>query len=85
MNHILNVYNFFQLTGFLVISIGTTIYTIFDDFSHFITDGYFSPASLLIAIGIIMFVVSIFGCVGAAKESTCMINMVKNVMCNLQR
>lgn len=40
---------------------------------------YFSPAALLVAIGIIIFFVATFGCVGAMKGSTCIINIVRKV------
>jgi len=38
-------------------------------------DHFFSPAALLVAIGIIIFFVSLIGCVGAVKGSTCLVNI----------
>ncbi|XP_017775525.1 PREDICTED: leukocyte surface antigen CD53-like [Nicrophorus vespilloides] len=63
----------FAMIGFLLISVGSTITAIFTDFETFILT-QFSPAALLIAIGVIIFIVSLFGCFGAIKKSTCLIN-----------
>uniref|UniRef100_A0A2H1WHE8 Tetraspanin n=1 Tax=Spodoptera frugiperda TaxID=7108 RepID=A0A2H1WHE8_SPOFR len=65
----------FVLTSALIISVGTTIYAIYHDVSFFLEDRFFSPASFVIAIGIIMLFVSLFGCIGALKESTCLVNI----------
>jgi len=65
----------FSMIGFLLISVGTTIIAIYNDFEIFMEDHFFSPAALLIAIGVLIFLVSIFGCVGAARKSTCLINI----------
>jgi len=65
----------FVLIGFLLISIGTTITFLYNDFSFFMEDHFFSPAALLVAIGIIIFFVSLIGCVGAVKGSTCLVNI----------
>jgi hypothetical protein len=65
-----------QITGILIIGLGTTIQAIYNHFDTFLEDRFFSPANLLIAIGCIIFVVAFFGCCGAARESTCMIMIV---------
>ncbi|XP_026329566.1 CD63 antigen-like [Hyposmocoma kahamanoa] len=65
----------FVLTSALIISVGTTIYAIYYDVSMFLDDKYFSPATFIIVIGIIMLFVSLFGCIGALKESTCLVNI----------
>lgn len=65
----------FVMIGFLLISIGTAITYLYNDFDFFIADHYFSPAALLIAVGIIIFFVSLFGCAGAIKGSVCMVNV----------
>lgn len=54
---------------------GSTIQSIFGDFDHFLDGHFSSPPALLLAIGIILLIVSSFGCVGAIKESTLMINL----------
>uniref|UniRef100_S4NX85 Tetraspanin n=1 Tax=Pararge aegeria TaxID=116150 RepID=S4NX85_9NEOP len=65
----------FVLTSALIISVGTTIYAIYHDVSFFLDSQLFSPATFIIVIGIIMLFVSLFGCVGALKESTCLVNI----------
>nr|CAI5843009.1 unnamed protein product [Callosobruchus analis] len=41
-------------------------------------DHYYSASNLSIAIGFIIFVVALFGCIGALKESVCLINVVSS-------
>jgi hypothetical protein len=67
-----------QITGILIIGLGTTIQAIYNHFDTFLEDRFFSPANLLIAIGCIVFVMAFFGCCGAARESTCMIMIVSS-------
>lgn len=75
IKYMLFVANFmFVLVGFLLISIGTTIKAIYGDFEVFMEDHYYSASKLAIAIGVIIFFVALFGCVGAIKESVCLVN-----------
>ncbi|XP_018564373.1 CD63 antigen-like [Anoplophora glabripennis] len=75
VKYMLFVANFmFVLVGFLLISIGTTIKAIYGDFEVFMENHYYSAAKLAIAIGVIIFFVALFGCVGAVKESVCLVN-----------
>lgn len=67
-----------QLTGILLIVVGTTIYAIHYDYKDFLQERYLTPASLLVALGIITFCIAFFGCCGAVRESTCMIMVVSN-------
>ncbi|XP_043261430.1 CD63 antigen-like [Colletes gigas] len=67
------VNSLFVLTGIMIISVGTTIYAVYEDFSHFLDPSYFSPATLLIVVGILVFIIAFLGCCGALRESTCMV------------
>ncbi|XP_014609299.1 PREDICTED: CD63 antigen-like [Polistes canadensis] len=67
------VNSLFVLTGIMIISVGSTIYAVYEDFSHFLDPKYFSPATLLIVVGILVFIIAFFGCCGALRESTCMV------------
>lgn len=67
------VNSLFVLTGVMIISVGTTIYAVYEDFRHFLDPSYFSPATLLIVVGALVFFIAFFGCCGAIKESTCMV------------
>lgn len=62
-----------QITGIILISVGATVQAVFHDYTHFLTDQFFSVPSFLIAIGIIIFIVAFFGCCGAVRENYCMI------------
>lgn len=59
----------------MIISIGMTIQTIYSDFEVFIDDHFMSPPTLMVAIGVLLLFVSSFGCIGAIKESTMLINI----------
>jgi CD63 antigen len=65
-----------QLTAMLLITVGTTIQTIFGDFSHFLDDNFLSPPTLMVVAGVILLIVALFGCIGALRESTLLINVV---------
>lgn len=66
------------MVGFLLISIGSTINAIYYDFELFMETHHFKPAQLMIAVGVIIFFVAMFGCIGAIKESTMLVNVVSN-------
>lgn len=57
-------------------AVGSTISTIFDDFSIFMDDHFFTPATLMVVIAVCLMCVAITGCVGAIKESTMLVNVV---------
>lgn len=57
-------------------AVGSTITTIFDDFSIFMDDHFFTPATLMVVISICLMLVAITGCIGAVKESTMLVNVV---------
>ena len=65
-----------QITGILIIGVGTTIKAIYSHFDTILEDRFHSPATLLIVIGCIVFIVAFFGCCGAVRESTCMVMVV---------
>ncbi|CAG9759513.1 unnamed protein product [Ceutorhynchus assimilis] len=64
----------FVIVGLLLISIGYTIKSIYSNFEQFMETYYYNPSSLAIIIGIFIFVIALFGCVGAVRESTCLVN-----------
>jgi len=65
----------FGLTALLLMAVGSTISTIFDDFSIFMDDHFFTPASLMVVIAICLMIVAVTGCIGAIKESTMLVNV----------
>jgi hypothetical protein len=76
VKYMLFLINFmFMVAAILLISIGTTIQSIFGTLEIYVDDHFLSPPALVVATGIILLIVAIFGCVGAVKESTAMINI----------
>jgi len=65
----------FLLTSILLITVGTTIQSIYGDFRQFLDSHFMSIPSLLVAVGFVMLVVATFGVVGAFKESTMLTNI----------
>lgn len=65
----------FLLTSVLLITVGTTIQTIYGDFSQFLDNHFMSIPSLLVAVGFVMLIVATFGVIGAFKESTMLTNL----------
>ncbi|KAL4714165.1 hypothetical protein ACJJTC_008519 [Scirpophaga incertulas] len=65
----------FDLSAALIISVGTTIYAKYEDLDFVLEDHFYTPATFVIVIGIIMLFVSLFGSIGALKESTCLVNI----------
>uniref|UniRef100_A0A182U406 Tetraspanin n=1 Tax=Anopheles melas TaxID=34690 RepID=A0A182U406_9DIPT len=70
----------FAVVAAMLLSMAVAIGNLFDDFQNFIDSHFFVPPNLLIAIGIILLVIALFGCVGALKESTAMINIIFDSM-----
>ncbi|XP_076234097.1 uncharacterized protein LOC143179014 [Calliopsis andreniformis] len=64
---------FIQLTGIMIISVGTTIYAVNENFLDSPDLRYLHPATILIVAGILVFVIAFLGCCGALRESTCMV------------
>jgi CD63 antigen len=62
-----------QIAGIVLIIVGAVIQGFFENYSALLDDGFFSAPALLIAVGVIVFIVSFFGCCGAVKENHCMI------------
>uniref|UniRef100_A0A182IPX2 Tetraspanin n=1 Tax=Anopheles atroparvus TaxID=41427 RepID=A0A182IPX2_ANOAO len=65
----------FAIVAAMLLSMAVAIGNLFDDFRSFIDSHFYVPPNLLIAIGVILLVIALFGCVGALKESTVMINL----------
>ncbi|XP_048522365.1 CD63 antigen isoform X2 [Dendroctonus ponderosae] len=62
------------IVGLLLICIGYTIKTIYLNFDEFMETYYYNPSTLAIVIGFFIFIVALFGCIGALKESTFLVN-----------
>lgn len=76
VQYMLFVSNFlFVMIALLLISIGTIIKALYTDFEFFLETNYFSPSDLLIVSGFVIFFIAFFGCWGAMRESTLLVNL----------
>lgn len=70
IQHILLAYNaLFTLTGIILISVGSSVNSIYEEYAEFLESRLFSPSLMIIAVGIVMFGIAIFGVYGAIKLS----------------
>ena len=53
-------------------SVGATVKAYYHEYNRFLDDKYIYASDLLIVIGVIIFIISFFGCCGALKENACM-------------
>ncbi|KAM0731888.1 CD63 antigen [Formica fusca] len=63
----------FAITGIVFISVGTVILVAYSGYNNFMDSWFFAAPVLMIIVGVIVFLVSFFGCCGAVKENHCMI------------
>lgn len=76
VQYMLFISNFlFVMIALLLISIGTIIKAMYTDFEYFLESSYCSPSDLLIICGFIIFFIAFFGCWGAMRESTLLVNI----------
>jgi len=74
VKYLLFIINFcLVITGIVILSVGATVQGVYHGVHGFLDENYFSIPKLLIAIGIIIFIVAFFGCCGAIKENYCMV------------
>ncbi|XP_033230609.1 CD63 antigen-like [Belonocnema kinseyi] len=74
VKYLLFVFNLiFAITGVVLISFGGVILATYHDYSNFVDNWLFAAPVLMIIVGVIVFLVSFFGCCGAVKENHCMI------------
>lgn len=60
-----------------MISVGSTVKNIYNDYATFLENRFFSPSIAIIAVGCLVFVVAVFGCYGAVKLSVAAISVVR--------
>ncbi|XP_014205277.1 CD63 antigen [Copidosoma floridanum] len=74
IKYLLFVLNFlFVITGIVLIAIGSSVTSSYSPYHHLLDGQFFSIPTLLVTIGIIIFVIAFFGCYGAMRENYCMI------------
>ncbi|XP_031349296.1 CD63 antigen-like isoform X1 [Photinus pyralis] len=84
IKYMLCISNFmFVIIGILLIVVGSSVTTLYYKYEVFLESYNFSPAMLLISIGVTMTLVSLFGCVGSWRKSTFLVNLYTLLLCVL--
>lgn len=74
VKYLLFIFNFiFVITGIAILSVGAVIQAEYITYEGLLEQNYYSVPSLLIAIGVIIFIVAFFGCCGSIRENYCMV------------
>ncbi|CAG0885772.1 unnamed protein product [Cyprideis torosa] len=63
----------FVIAGLAVLIVGIVIRAAYNEYFEFVPDGIFTTPRILIAVGLITFVVAFFGCCGAIRDSRWML------------
>ncbi|KAK7070198.1 hypothetical protein SK128_027811 [Halocaridina rubra] len=70
-----------HICGCALIIVGAVIEARYRSYLDFISSSYLSAPCILIAVGVLIFVVGFFGCCGAIKESHCMVVTFAVLLC----
>ncbi|XP_047477072.1 CD63 antigen-like [Penaeus chinensis] len=82
IKYLLFIFNLlFVLSGCTLIIVGAVIEAHYSLYLDFISHSYISAPSILIAVGVLIFVVGFFGCCGAIKENHCMVVTFAVLLC----
>ena len=74
-----NFISFFQISGVALIIVGSVVEVFWRSYLNFLPpSGYLTGPSILIAVGVLVFIVGFFGCCGALKENHCMVVTVSS-------
>ncbi|XP_043665826.1 CD63 antigen-like [Vespula pensylvanica] len=63
----------FAISGIVFISVGAVILVGYSTYNNFVDSWFFAAPVLMIIVGVVVFLVSFFGCCGAIKENHCML------------
>lgn len=82
VKYLLFVFNLlFAISGIVIFTVGILIQQMYYTYQQFIDDKFFSAPMLLIAVGVIIFIVAFFGCCGAIRESNFMLITFAILLC----
>ncbi|CAH1985550.1 unnamed protein product [Acanthoscelides obtectus] len=63
----------FAISGIAILTVGAILHISYSDYTNFVDRSYQYSPIILIAVGVIIFIVAFLGCCGAVKENICMI------------
>lgn len=82
IKYLLFIFNLlFVISGCTLIIVGAVIEAHYSTYLDFISHSYLSAPSILIAVGVLIFIVGFFGCCGAIKENHCMVVTFSVLLC----
>lgn len=74
VKYLMFFFNFiFWLSGVGLIAIGAFIRTNYGEYFSFVDHSFGNVPAVLIAVGVIVFIIGFLGCCGALKENHCMV------------
>ncbi|XP_076328913.1 CD63 antigen-like [Tachypleus tridentatus] len=74
IKYLLFAFNFiFVIMGIVLISVGAVVKIKASEYLDFIPNKFASPPTLIIVVGVIVFIIAFLGCCGAIKENHCMV------------
>jgi CD63 antigen len=71
------VYSCLQLSGIAILVVCAVVEARYNEYDQFLPHGIFSAPSVLIAVGVIIFVIAFLGCCGVLTENNCMVLTVR--------
>lgn len=70
----------FQLAGIGLIAAGSYVLVEFKEYVSLVEGNYSSAAALLVAVGVLIFIIAAFGCCGAFKENYICVMIVSRLI-----
>lgn len=70
-----------QITGIIVLSVGASVQSVYNNYHAFLSDRFFSLPAFCIATGVIIFLIAAVGFYGAYMENYIVNMVVSNFKC----
>lgn len=78
---LLFLYFLLQIAAIALIAVGAYVQIKLTDYYEFFGNQYTGPGILLIVVGVFIFLIAFFGCMGAIKENYCLTMTVRFLFC----
>ncbi|XP_074029720.1 CD63 antigen [Leptinotarsa decemlineata] len=63
----------FAISGIAILTVGVIVHVVYSHYSNFVYSSYQSTPLVLIGVGVVIFIITFFGCCGAVKENHCLV------------